>query len=184
MLALCLIPLLVLGVFALAHRYRGRFSLELPGSWPGSDLARRLKEVGGRAIHAFSGAPRGHLFGAATLAFVQCVLDAASALAFAWSLGLHITLLDALWINVLSYLAILLPISIAGLGVREAAVILALAPLGIAKESAIALALLMFSATLLNALIGGVLQLVVKPRASAQLAPSSVPVRSLEKRRC
>jgi uncharacterized protein (TIRG00374 family) len=173
LVTLCAIPLVVFGAFALAHWYRRRSPMSR-GSWAGSGLARKFRETAARAVHAFSGAPRSHVAAAGGLAFVQCVLDAASALAFAWSLGLQITLLDALWINVLTYLAILLPISIAGLGVREAAVILALGPLGIGTESAIALAVLMFAATLLNAVIGGVLQLVVKPRASAQLAPSSV----------
>jgi uncharacterized membrane protein YbhN (UPF0104 family) len=91
-------------------------------------------------------------------ALLQGLLDAATVCVLAQALGLSVALPQALWINALSYFAILLPLSVAGLGVREAAVIIAIVPLGFSRESALALALLMLSMTLLNAAVGGVLQ--------------------------
>ena len=85
---------------------------------------------------------------------LQGLLDALTVLALAMALGIPIGLPEALWINALSYLAILLPIAVAGLGMREAAVLAALVPLGVARADALALALLMLAMTLINALVG------------------------------
>jgi glycosyltransferase 2 family protein len=161
---LCMICALVLSVFALAHRYSDQTIGMISARAPANSLRGKLSHSAGRAFASFTGARRSELLMASSVALVQCALDAASVMALAWSLGLSVSWLDALWINVLAYLAILLPISVAGLGVRELAVIVALTPLGIPKEEALALSVLMFGATLLNALIGGVVQLATRPR--------------------
>jgi uncharacterized membrane protein YbhN (UPF0104 family) len=155
---LSLVPLLILGVFLLAPRVMSRASQTAGEKKSSTGAISRLRTVGARALVSFTGAPRNELLAAGCCALLQCALDAASVMALAWSLGFRIHWLDALWINVLAYLAILLPISVAGLGVREAAVIVALTPLGVPRDGAIALALLMFAATFFNALVGGVLQ--------------------------
>jgi uncharacterized protein (TIRG00374 family) len=155
---LSLVPLLILGVFLLAPRVLSRASQTVGESKSSTSAIGRLRTGGARALVSFTGAPRNDLLLAGCFALLQCALDAASVMALAWSLGFRIDWLDALWINVLAYLAILLPISVAGLGVREAAVIVALTPLGVPRDGAIALALLMFAATFFNALVGGVLQ--------------------------
>jgi uncharacterized protein (TIRG00374 family) len=157
-LLLSLIPLLILGVFLLAPRVMNRTSQTASDNNSSASAIGRLRTLGARALVSFTGAPRKQLLAAGCFALFQCALDAASVMAMAWSLGFRIDWLDALWINVLAYLAILLPISIVGLGVREAAVIVALTPLGVPRDGAIALALLMFAATFFNALVGGVLQ--------------------------
>jgi uncharacterized membrane protein YbhN (UPF0104 family) len=90
-------------------------------------------------------------------ALVQGVLDAATVVVLGMALGMDIALGQALWINALAYFAILLPLSVAGLGVREAAVVFALAPLGFSREASVALALLMLAMTLVNAALGGLL---------------------------
>jgi uncharacterized protein (TIRG00374 family) len=157
---LSLVSLLIFGVLLLARRVMSR-ALQTVGERKSPTSAiGRLKTACARALVSFSAVPRNELLAAGCFALVQCALDAASVMALAWSLGFRIDWLDALWINVLAYLAILLPISVAGLGVREAAVIAALTPLGVPRNGAIALALLMFAATLFNALVGGVLQFV------------------------
>ena len=157
-LLLSLVPLLILGVFLLAPRVMSRTSQTLGENKSSTSAIGRLRTVGARALTSFTGAPRKDLLAAGCFALLQCALDAASVMVFAWSLGFRIDWLDALWINVLAYLAILLPISVVGLGVREAAVIVALTPLGVPRDGAIALALLMLAATFFNALVGGVLQ--------------------------
>jgi uncharacterized membrane protein YbhN (UPF0104 family) len=103
--------------------------------------------------------PRRALLEAWGWALLQGALDAATVLVLALALGISIDLRQALWINALSYTAILLPISAAGLGLREVAVLAALVPLGIDRASALALAMLMLVMTLLNALAGAVLQM-------------------------
>lgn len=161
--SLCLVPVGIACSFLIAPQIASRAADVIGGSAPRGRIAERLAGTLSRAVATFSAAPRRELFAAAGFALVQCSLDAASVMIFSWGLGFRIDWLDALWINVLAYLVILLPISVAGLGVREAAVIVALTPLGVSREGAIALALLMFSATLFNALLGGVLQLFSRP---------------------
>ncbi len=97
----------------------------------------------------------GSLLIASGWASLQALLDALTVLLLARSLELPLDLAHCLWINALAYLAILLPLSIAGLGLREAAVVFAVAPLGIGTPDAVALALLMLAMTLVNALVGG-----------------------------
>jgi glycosyltransferase 2 family protein len=170
---LSLAPLLILGVFLVAPRVVSRASQSAGEKKSSMSAIGRLKHVGARALVSFTGAPRKEFLAAGCFALIQCALDAASVMALAWSLGFSIDWLDALWINVLAYLAILLPISVAGLGVREAAVIVALTPLGVPSDGAVALALLMFTATLFNALAGGVLQLL--SGADRRTAPKHLP---------
>src|SRR5690606_7524560 len=114
------------------------------------------------AVRLLRDLPRRALLQASGWALLQGVLDAATVLALALALGIPIGLPQALWINALSYLAILLPISAAGLGMRELAVLAALLPLGISRADALALALLMLAMLLLNALAGALLQLLTR----------------------
>lgn len=132
-------------------------------SWLG-----RARVTVDEAIALVRGLPRRSLVQAAGWALLQGVLDALTVVVLAGALAVPIDLLQALWINALSYLAILLPVSAAGLGMREAAVLAALVPLGVSPADALSLALLMLTATLLNALIGAVLHFAV-PTARAGL---------------
>jgi uncharacterized membrane protein YbhN (UPF0104 family) len=109
------------------------------------------------------------------IALLQGVFEALIVWCFARSLGLNLDWGDSLWINGLSYFVILLPVSVAGLGMREVAILTALTPLGVSRPVALALALLMLAATLLNALVGAVIQLAVvasplrrEPRSTAR----------------
>jgi glycosyltransferase 2 family protein len=64
------------------------------------------------------------------------------------------------WIMVpMVSLLTMLPISVNGMGVREQSTVLLLAPLGVARETALSLAFLSFAAYLVNSLIGGVIYL-------------------------
>jgi uncharacterized membrane protein YbhN (UPF0104 family) len=121
------------------------------------------------ALYLLRDLPRTVLARASGWALLQGVLDAATVLVLAWALGIPMGLPQALWINALSYLAILLPISAAGLGMREVAVLAALLPLGVGRADALALALLMLAMTLLNALVGAALQMF-SPAVARQAA--------------
>jgi len=90
--------------------------------------------------------------------------------------GLGIEQPPEVWFSVvpLVALAMVLPISINGIGLRENALATLLAPFGVAAPQAVALGLLWFLATTLTGLIGGVLFLLDR-RAGAGAARDAKP---------
>ena len=77
---------------------------------------------------------------------------------FTLALGLPLSLLTIVWIRTSVVLLTLLPISIAGLGVREGALAVMLAPYGIALGEAMALALFMFMMKFIWGVLGGLIE--------------------------
>lgn len=72
------------------------------------------------------------------------------------SLGLDFSLLSACWVRSGMILATMIPVSVAGLGLREVAAIVLLAPLGIGEAQAVGFAILVFLVTpVIVGLIGG-----------------------------
>jgi uncharacterized membrane protein YbhN (UPF0104 family) len=133
----------------------------------------RVRSAASASLKLLADLPRSALMRASGWALFQGVLDAATVLALAIALGIPIGLPEALWINALSYLVIFLPISAAGVGVREMAVLSALLPLGIHRGEALALALLMLAMMLVNALAGAMLQAFT--RASSREPAPALP---------
>lgn len=89
----------------------------------------------------------GHLLGILAYALVAAAL------------GLELGLLDLGWIRTAAALITILPVSVAGLGVREGALVLLLAPLGIEPAQALVFSLLVFAVTmLLFGLAGGLVE--------------------------
>ena len=76
----------------------------------------------------------------------------------AQSLGLSLTALNLGWIRSCINIITLLPLTIAGLGVREGALIVLLQPYGIDLKDALSLSLLIFSVQLLWGTIGGMIE--------------------------
>ena len=76
--------------------------------------------------------------------------------------GIGVTLGLGIWFSVvpLIALAIVLPISINGVGIREGGMVFLLSRWGIAEEQAVAIGLLWFFATIVTGLIGGFLFLL------------------------
>ena len=75
----------------------------------------------------------------------------------AWAMGLPIGLLTLFAFISLVDLVRLMPISVGGLGVREWAVIVLFASLGITREQALTFSILAFAPIYLNAIVGGLL---------------------------
>jgi len=75
----------------------------------------------------------------------------------AWAMGLPIGLLTLFAFISLIDLVRLMPISVGGLGVREAAVIALFASLGITRDQALTFSILAFAPTYLTAIVGGIL---------------------------
>ena len=76
------------------------------------------------------------------------------------ALGIAAPLAALGWIRSVVVLLAMLPVSIAGMGVREGTLLLLLRPLGVGDEAAVALGLLVFATTFLAAgAVGGLLEL-------------------------
>lgn len=78
----------------------------------------------------------------------------------ALALGLQVDFVTLAWIRTLVTFAVILPVSVAGFGVRELTFVALLAPYGVMPAEAVALGLLMFARGLIFAVIGGVVEAV------------------------
>lgn len=77
----------------------------------------------------------------------------------ALSLAIDIAYVDLVWIRSTALLVAILPISVAGLGVREAALVMLLTHMSVAAADALAFSLLVFTVTVLAiGLIGGAIE--------------------------
>jgi uncharacterized membrane protein YbhN (UPF0104 family) len=129
----------------------------------GVSIVAKVRSFGVRTLTSFGAISPGALAPAALFATIQCALEGASVLAFAWAIGLRLDLTEAMWINVAVYIAIFLPLSVGGLGLRDLTVLSALAWIGASPDQALSLSLLMFGATALNGLIGAIVQAFAAP---------------------
>jgi uncharacterized protein (TIRG00374 family) len=147
-------------------RYQQRFGGVLHNHLAGSGNAYpgMPGRVAGKVANALLGfnwlSTRQLLVTAALLSLCH-VLGALSWYYMAIGLGIDVPLLSIVWIRIFIYLAMLIPVSISGLGVREGLLIILLAPLGIASSSAVALALLLLFLSIAIGLLGGVLEAIV-----------------------
>ena len=86
-----------------------------------------------------------------------------------WALALDVSLADGPMITLILAIAIALPVSIGGNGTREAGMVVAVAPLGIAAPAAVAYGLCFGIALALVGLVGAPLKI---PRLTGGLAPT------------
>ena len=96
---------------------------------------------------------------AAVPASLQVVISGGAMMVLARSLHTDISWPTGVWMSSAVYLAVLLPISIAGLGVREVTLIKSFAILGLAPRTAVALSVLLFLDQFVSAMIGGAMQI-------------------------
>ncbi|MDR3051043.1 MAG: flippase-like domain-containing protein [Oscillospiraceae bacterium] len=82
----------------------------------------------------------------------------------AWRLGIAVPLADWLWINSMMLLAMVLPLSVMGMGVREGAMVLLLGWFGISRSLAMSLPLLISSLTLIKGVAAGLVVTLDKRR--------------------
>jgi len=93
-------------------------------------------------------------------ATVQLLLSSVALLCLAQAVGATLSWVSAAWISVLVYVVVLLPVSVAGLGVRDVSLISAFALLGWPASAAVAVSMLLLLDLLVAGAIGGVLQAV------------------------
>jgi glycosyltransferase 2 family protein len=105
-------------------------------------------------------------------ASVQVLLSGAALKVLALSLQIDISWMSGIWMSAAVYTVVLLPISIAGLGIREITLVKSFALLGFAPRTAVAVSVLLFLDQLVSALIGGLLQIgsvIVRARRVSQV---------------
>jgi uncharacterized protein (TIRG00374 family) len=114
----------------------------------------------------------------ALLLVLSCMAQVPGILAFmilAHALGLSLSFVTLGWVRSVVLLVTALPISVAGVGVREGVLLLLLQPYGIADHDALAFSLLVFAVTIVGAgLAGGLFEgfrwFVPRPPATASSA--------------
>ncbi len=104
-------------------------------------------------------------------------IGAAAYWQLAVAMGLDLGLAEGGWARTAMLVATLLPITFAGIGLREGAAVVALAALGVSADQAVALALLCFVVTVLGpGVVGGLLEatrwLRIAPTTARQTAPA------------
>jgi hypothetical protein len=82
------------------------------------------------------------------------------------ALDLHISFLTIGWIRVVMHALLMLPISLAGIGVREGSLVVLLQEYAVLPNEAVALAFLLFVVTLLSNSTGGLFEIrnLLSPR--------------------
>lgn len=92
-------------------------------------------------------------------ASVLNLVSAASTLLFLWALDLNISFAAVLWMQALVTLAVLLPLTISGFGIREGSWVYLLGLYGVAPAHAFVLSILTFIRNLFKGMIGMVIEL-------------------------
>ena len=93
------------------------------------------------------------------LGFAVHLIGVAAYYLVAWSLDLELSVWTVGWTRSAAILLAILPVSVAGLGIREGALVVLLAPYGVDPANAISYGLLAFATTILAiGLLGGVME--------------------------
>ena len=133
----------------------------------GSPLAARLPEKWSRALGREATVAPAETAGIVALSMAAQLFGLGAVVAAASAVGLDVSPLTLGWVRTAVMVLVMLPITIAGFGVREGALVAVLAQYGVPGEEAVAFSLLMFAiATLPNGALGGLLEawrLVARP---------------------
>jgi glycosyltransferase 2 family protein len=119
----------------------------------------KVAEAAARTLEAISELRRDWalLFRTSLISILIRVVWSLGCFVVAWAMRLPIDVLTVFAFISLVDLVRLMPISVGGLGVREWALIVLFATIGITREQALAFSLLAFAPLYLNAIVGGVL---------------------------
>jgi len=166
---LAVMTMLFFGLFALRIPVLHAFALG-SAHWLSGTRLRRFAPALERAIEAwrqFSRKPSRLVFSLILgIAFQLLAIGIYAVLGT--NIGIQLTPYDWAWVVAIASVAVLLPLSIAGLGLREGALVGCLAWLGVSGERAIALSLGVFAIMLSGAAAGGLLELIRIVRAATR----------------
>jgi glycosyltransferase 2 family protein len=101
---------------------------------------------------------RGHHLWFLALCIVRNAFGVTSFICFAHALRITARPMDLGWIRAVLDLVLILPVSVAGLGVRDASLVTMLNHLGVASAAALALSFVLLGRTLFVALLGGLVE--------------------------
>jgi uncharacterized membrane protein YbhN (UPF0104 family) len=127
------------------------------GHWLPAFLAKASASLM-RAIADFQRLERAAILNITLLSAVSFLFFVISSWILAQAMGLPLSFLALVWIRSLVFLITLMPIAIAGIGLRELGFVGALALYGIAMEQALAFSLANFALQLGMAAVGGLLE--------------------------
>ena len=168
---LLLVGLLVaaLLVYALmrSRGVRRRLEVLLGRSRRAPKLVRRWVRAGILRLQRMAGVNARLEYGTVPYFLARHLVGGAALSALLWSAQVDISFGAVLWARVVTGFAMLLPLSIAGIGIREGSLILLLAPFDVSPASALAVSLVLLCYQLLLGAIGGLIEL------AAGLAPPS-----------
>lgn len=88
--------------------------------------------------------------------FLACLMG----VVFSSAVGLDISLIDWFWIQAILSVALLLPITIGGIGVREGTLISVLCTLGATPEQAMVVSFGFFGQQIMRAVVGGIFEII------------------------
>ncbi len=153
-LALFVLTLATLGSIPLLLRLSARGRFRLPGHWSVAVRAEKALEEILTAIGLYRKAGRRN-----AIAVGLSVLAHGSSAALLWALMQALRLELPFWLLVTTMVvvnvAVSLPVSISGLGIREGALLYLLGSFGVSREEAVAYSLLLFAVGLVWSLVGG-----------------------------
>lgn len=156
--ALFLLTLATLATIPLLLRFSARGRIRLPGRWKATARAEKALEEILTAIGLYRKAGRQNV-----TAVGLSVLAHGSSAALLWALMLALRLELPFWLLVTTMVvvnvAVALPVSISGLGIREGALLYLLGSFGVSREGAVAYSLLLFAVGLVWSLAGGIVYL-------------------------
>ncbi|HEY4482332.1 MAG TPA: lysylphosphatidylglycerol synthase transmembrane domain-containing protein [Candidatus Brocadiaceae bacterium] len=130
-----------------------KFNLSLVPGVIRSKISKLLISTG--QYHGLSRSLLIYIFG---LSLVSHLLGILTFYLFALSLGINISFINIGWVRSFILIITMLPVSFAGLGVREGTLIFLLQPYGVSTTDAVALSFLLFARTLLLGGIGGIFE--------------------------
>ena len=108
-----------------------------------------------RAFEQYAEAGAAFHFGILSICFFRQIIGISGLLAFAIGLGLSVDFINLGWIRSATSIVLMFPISISGIGVREATFVHLLGSCGISPEKALAFSLVVFAQRLVYAFTGG-----------------------------
>lgn len=154
-LIICSIPLFSKRALTLIEHMGRRWRQRLPVP---SRLASKI-QTAWKTVHAFQSLSTSRaLLIILTLGLVTQVLQTVNYYFYAMSLSLHISLFALTWIRTIVTILQMIPISFAGLGVREVSLIALLQQYGISRAEALSLALVMFAMKVVTGLVAGIFE--------------------------
>lgn len=121
-------------------------------------IVRRFLEKSVAAARSFQELPRATWIRLTTLAFLENAVGVFSFYCMVRALSLDVSFETVAWVRSMIQIATVIPVSLAGIGIREGGFILALEPYAVVAADAVALSLLVFSRLLFLMALGGVLE--------------------------